>query len=308
MGSGGWGVHQYLSVFREFFDEAGVPVIRRGMLEYGVHVCGARGFIYADGVVQRKKIDPLFKDIVTGRNVRAYVSTTRYLTLYAGIRWLWPIRSRGMGVVSCWVGRREPCVRFSVTIPVSVVTCPKRNPEIYRECCRSIECFLALLGGLIDGDGSVSVYWRSTSKIGRQIEVATTDKWFAELVYNSIRSLLDPNVTIYVMKRSGRRDLYKIKVLKTRVIRAIEPYVYHPVKRARIALAIATHGIPSYRAKKMLERFMHLEKLWLRDHVPRCSRLCRETGYRVYAEAIEDINSFSTPTPTTQATIVVSIL
>ncbi len=45
-GSGGWSVHGYLSMFREFFEIAGIPVIRRGVIKGFGGICGARGFVF----------------------------------------------------------------------------------------------------------------------------------------------------------------------------------------------------------------------------------------------------------------------
>ncbi len=39
------------------------------------------------------------------------------------------------------------------------VSAIKVKPRLYMECVDNKECFLAMLGGLLDGDGSISVYW-----------------------------------------------------------------------------------------------------------------------------------------------------
>ncbi len=51
-------------------------------------------------------------------------------------------------------------------------------------------------------------------KIRRRLEFATTDEWFAKIVYSGIHKYLDENASIYVRKRNSKKDLYKIMLGK----------------------------------------------------------------------------------------------
>jgi len=67
-----------------------------------------------------------------------------------------------MGSISCFEGSKKSIegsinVVFVISVPKKVVDFPKRKPQLYRECINDEEDLLALIGGLLDGDGSVSV-------------------------------------------------------------------------------------------------------------------------------------------------------
>ena len=248
-------------MFKEFFEVAGIPIIRYGVIDGNAGICGARGFIFADcSVHDLRRLKTRFSGIVTGKNVRVTISTTRYSALYAAIRWLWPVRSRDVEVISCFTGssrgvKKAVNVTFAITIPKDVTSSPKKQPKLYIECIDNAECFLALLGGLFDGSGSV--YWsNSAGKVRRELEFATTDEWLAKIIYKGIRKYLDGNVSIYVRRRNSRKDLYKIGIRKIRVIEAIEPYIYHPIKRVKIAVALATSMKNPYPTRAVLEEFL----------------------------------------------------
>ncbi len=106
-GGGGFSVHRYLEIFKELFRIAGIPMIRYGALKGHVGMCGARGFIFAECLVSPTVSRAGIKEIITGKSVKVSLSTTRYSTFYAGIRWLWPVRTRGMGSISCFKGSKK---------------------------------------------------------------------------------------------------------------------------------------------------------------------------------------------------------
>jgi len=289
-------------MFKEFFEIAGIPLIRYGVIDGNAGICGARGFIFADcSVHDLRRLKTRFSGIVTGKNVRVTISTTRYSTFYAAIRWLWPVRSRGMGVISCFAGSNKSVkktinISFAITVTKDIISFPKKQPKLYIECADDAECFLALLGGLFDGDGSISVYWsNSAGKVRRELELATTDEWLAKIVYNGIRKCLDENVSIYVRRRNGRKDLYKIGVRKIHVIEAIEPYVYHPIKRVKIAVALATSMKNSYPARAVLREYYKIRAIASSD-VIHCKEQCKPNGLKIYAEALNDtVSNISSP-------------
>ena len=72
------------------------------------------------------------------------------------------------------------------------------------------------------------------------MEFTTTDERLDKVLYNGIHRYLDEGASIYVRRRTSRRDLYEIGAKKAHVIEAIELYVYHPVKRVKIAVVLAT--------------------------------------------------------------------
>ena len=100
-------VHEYLETFGEIFEQAGIPIIRYGIRSKDTTICGSRGFIFADCNVSRTESRARIMEIITGKDVKVSFSTTRYSTLYSGVRWLWPIRSRGMGSISCFYGSKR---------------------------------------------------------------------------------------------------------------------------------------------------------------------------------------------------------
>lgn len=57
---------------------------------------------------------------------------------------------------------------------------------------------------------------------------------------NAIRKYLGENATLDIRKKEKHgRDVYRIIMRKTSVFEADEPYVYHPEKRVKIAVASA---------------------------------------------------------------------
>ncbi len=286
-------IHRLLELHAEIFEYADLPMIRYGELHNSIGICGSRGFIFADCIVSKTESRARLREIIKGRNVKVSLSTTRYSTLYAGVRWLWPLRTRGMGSISCFIGsnksiRKAPNVVFVISVPKTVIPYPKRNPEVYRECLSNREDFLAMLGGFIDGDGSISVYWSKNGRVRREVSLATADKWFADLIYKRFVQELDPDADYDVIMRDNKKNIYRITSRKIKVIEELEPYIYHPIKRIKAALALGSHGkykrfvIKLIRDKNYMKSLNHVDLIL-------STNSCKRIGYRIYAEALLDI-------------------
>ncbi len=93
---------------------------------------------------------------------------------------------------------------------------------------------------------------------------------------------------MFMRKRDDRENLYIISMHKLRIFSDIEPYVYHPEKRVKIAIALATGRRDKHRSRELVNKFNKLRAAVLDDLVP-SGDLCKHNAFRIYAEALLDI-------------------